>query len=110
MPRLKLIAASAPSDPQARLPAFLRRRLLQIAEVLALPMAEIPIDEIASGFKGYENEFPPVLNLQQASKLAHINQSTLKRWVRERKFRGSVKTKKPMLFWRNRFVLELMAL
>jgi hypothetical protein len=113
MPRLalRIAAAAAPDpDPDPRLPAFLRRHLRLASERLALPMADIPIEEIAGGFDSHEGDFPPVLSLKQACKLAHVGESTLKRWVREKKFRGSVKTKKPLLFWRNRFVKELMSL
>jgi predicted DNA-binding transcriptional regulator AlpA len=107
--RLRTIAQRPTPDPRAKLPPWLLKRLTRPAHRPALHIADIPVSEIAAGFAGYEQEFPPVLNLTQAAKLSHVAQSTLKRWVRDKKFPGSVKSKKPLLFWRNRFVHELFA-
>ena len=109
MPRLVLstVATQPPPEPVPTLPPWLLKRLTHSAEVLELHLADIPVAEIGLGFAGYEGQFPPVLSLKQAASLSHMAQSTLKRWVREKKFQGSVKRKKPMLFWRDRFVHEL---
>ena len=108
--KLRLRVQLPEPDPRPRLPPQIAKRLKAIAKPLAACLADIPITEIGAAFLGFETEYPPVMSLKQAAKLAHIAPSTLKRWVREKKFPGSVKTKKPLLFWRNRFVHDLFEL
>jgi hypothetical protein len=72
-------------------------------------MPSIPVEEVQAAFPEWEREFPPVLSLEQAARLAHCGQSTLKAWISEGRFRTSTKRRKPLLFWRNRFVAELFA-
>ena len=54
--------------------------------------------------------YPAVLDLQQAAAIAHMAPATLKRKVSEGYFKKSVKRDKPLLFWREFFVQELMKL
>jgi predicted DNA-binding transcriptional regulator AlpA len=55
-------------------------------------------------------KYPPILSLEQASELVFLAQSTLKRLVSEGNFANSVKRGKPIMFWRDRFVIEVMEL
>jgi len=64
-------------------------------------------DEIIAAFRN-EDKFPPLLSLEQASELSHYASSTIKRLVSEGFFCNSVKRNKPVLFWRDRFVQEVM--
>jgi hypothetical protein len=54
-------------------------------------------------------DLSPVLTLIQASAVAQIRPSTLKRHVSEGKYKNSVKPGKPMRFWRDRFIKEYIA-
>lgn len=53
------------------------------------------------------DRFGPILTLQQAAELSHYKPSTLKRKASEGFFKGAVSRGKPLLFWRDRFVLRL---
>jgi hypothetical protein len=64
--------------------------------------------EIARAFDMPQNPFGPVLSLKEAALLAKIAPSTLKRHVSEGKFANSVKRGKPLRFWRDRFLVEVM--
>ena len=66
-------------------------------------------NEIAAAFKD-DDRFPPILSLCQAAQLAHFSPATVKRLVSEGYFGDSVRRGKPIAFWRNRFVVELMEL
>ncbi len=55
-------------------------------------------------------QFPPILSLDQAAKLAHLAPSTLKRLASEGFFTHSIRRGKPVAFWRDRFVVEVMEL
>lgn len=66
-------------------------------------------DEIEAAFKN-DSRFPPLLSLDQAAQLAHLAPSTIKRLASERCFRNSVRRGKPIAFWRDRFVVEVMEL
>jgi len=56
----------------------------------------------------WKEEYPPVLTLEQAAKIANVAPSTLKRHVSEERYRGCVKRGKPLLFWRDYFLQTLM--
>jgi hypothetical protein len=58
--------------------------------------------------RAYEGQAPPVLTLEMASAISGYAANTLKRLISEGRFKTSVKRKKPVLFWRDRFVQELM--
>lgn len=64
--------------------------------------------DVAGAFNVPGNPYPPILSLKEAAKLACIAPSTLKRLVSEVKFPQSVKRGKPLRFWRDIFVRELM--
>jgi hypothetical protein len=66
-------------------------------------------DEIEAAFRD-DPRFPPILSLEQAAQLAHLAPGTLKRLVCEGFFGNSVRRGKPIAFWRNRFVAEIMEL
>jgi hypothetical protein len=72
------------------------------------PFAELAMADIRKAFENLNGDCPPVLSLEQAAKIANLAPSTLKRKVSERSFKKSVKRGKPLLFWRDLFVKELM--
>ena len=65
--------------------------------------------EVETAFRS-DSKFPPFLSLRQAAGLSHLAPGTLKRLVSEGYFGNSVKRGKPVTFWRDRFVVELMEL
>ena len=66
-------------------------------------------NEVMAAFKN-DVRFPPLLSLDQAAQLAHFASSTIKRLVSEGYFRNSVRRGKPIAFWRDRFIVEVMEL
>lgn len=58
--------------------------------------------------KAVEGHYPPVLTLDMAAGISGYARSTLKRLLSEGRFKNSAKRKKPVLFWRDRFIQELM--
>lgn len=58
--------------------------------------------------KAVESHYPPVLTLDMAATISGYASSTLKRLLSEGRFKNSAKRKKPVLFWRDRFIQELM--
>lgn len=66
-------------------------------------------DEVEAAFKN-DRRFPPLLSLEQAAQLAHLAPTTLKRLASEGYFCNSVRRGKPLAFWRDRFVVEIMEL
>ena len=65
--------------------------------------------EVQAAFENC-SQFPPILSLRQAAELAHLAPSTLKRLASEGFFVDSIRRGKPVAFWRDRFVLEVMEL
>ena len=65
--------------------------------------------EVQAAFKNCP-QFPPILSLEQAVELAHLAPSTLKRLASEGFFADSIRRGKPVAFWRDRFVVEVMKL
>ena len=49
-----------------------------------------------------------MLTLDLAAAISGYARSTLKRQISEGRFKKCVKRKKPVLFWRDRFIQELM--
>ncbi len=72
------------------------------------PAHRITLDEITTAFNGPTGIYPPILSLKEAAVLAHITPGTLKRKVSEGNFPTSACRGKPLRFWRDRFVYELM--
>jgi hypothetical protein len=66
-------------------------------------------DEVEAAFKN-DTRFPPLLSLDQAAKLSHFAPSTIKRLASEGFFCNSVRRGKPIAFWRDRFIVEVMEL
>ena len=66
-------------------------------------------NEVIAAFRN-QPQFPPLLSLVQAGQLAHFAPSTIKRLVSEGYFSNSVRRGKPIAFWRDRFVVEVMEL
>jgi len=64
--------------------------------------------DIARAFDNPHNTYGPILSLDEAAALAKLAPSTLKRLVSEDKFKDSVKRGRPLRFFRDRFVKELM--
>ena len=79
-------------------------RIAQARPRLAAPLT---VQEITVAFQPLADEFPPILTLVQAAKLACLKPSTLKRKVSEGCFVGCVRRGKPLLFWRDRFVKHI---
>ena len=72
------------------------------------PRATSPLTEreVTEAF-GTSDRYGPILTLEQAAELVHLAPSTLKRKVSEGCFKGAVSRGKPLLFWRNRFLLKV---
>jgi hypothetical protein len=66
-------------------------------------------NEVVVAFRN-DMRFPPLLSLEQAAQLAHFAPSTIKRLVSEGYFSNSVRRGKPIAFWRDRFIVEVMEL
>ncbi len=64
--------------------------------------------DLSRAFDTPNNTYDPVLDLKAAAALAKLAPSTLKRLVSQGRFKDSVKRGKPLLFWRDFFVRELM--
>ena len=96
-----------PKDDKPETPAWLES-LFAKREPLIKPFAEVSLPDIRKAFENIGDGFPPVLSLDQAAKLAHLAPCTLKRKVSEGLFKESVKRGKPLLFWRDKFVKELL--
>lgn len=102
---MRLKHKDPPEKPKP--PAWLESLLAKRAS-LVKPFAEVSLPDIRKAFENIGEDFPPVLSLEQAAKLAHLAPSTVKRKVSEGHFKKSVKRGKPLLFWRDKFVKELL--
>jgi hypothetical protein len=74
-----------------------------------LGMARLTLDLIRATFASLKEPTPIVLTLDEAAALMRIAPSTLKRWVSIGRVRKSVKSRKPIRFWRDTFMQEAMA-
>ncbi len=72
------------------------------------PFAQIPVGDIRRAFDPLADDYPPILNLDQAAALAGVAPSTLKRHVSEGRYKNCVSRGKPLRFWRDGFVQEAM--
>lgn len=52
--------------------------------------------------------YPPILTIEEASKLLQLKVSTLYRHISEGRYRRAVKRGKPIRFWRDRLIQEFM--
>jgi hypothetical protein len=70
------------------------------------PAVKLTPQELKDAFQ-HSTEFPPILSLVKAAELAGLKPSALKRKVSEGDFSDSVARRKPLRFWRDRFVKNL---
>lgn len=83
-------------------------------EVIPIPAREpgkpskLTLREVQDAFAPLAEEYGPILFLEQAAKLSGYTRATLKKKLSEGCFRNAVARGKPLRFWRDRFVLELM--
>ena len=70
--------------------------------------AKLGLAEIRHAFEAYTEKYPPVLDVNQAAEISRLAPGTLKRKASEGAYKDSVKRGKPLLFWRDKFVQELM--
>ena len=57
--------------------------------------------------KAVESHYPPVLTLDMAAAISGSARATLKRLLSEGQFKNGAKRRKPVLFWRDRFIQDL---
>jgi hypothetical protein len=65
-------------------------------------------EEVTNALASTAATYAAIITLKEAAMIARVAPSTLKRWVSEGRFRRSAKRGKPLLFWRDRFVAEVM--
>jgi hypothetical protein len=70
------------------------------------PAQKITMAEIAAVCD--RANLPPILDLGEAAKLIKLKASTLRRKVSEGAFKGCVARGKPLRFWRDRLVYQVM--
>ena len=92
-------------DPNRSSPHGASRHASHAAMLFALKLSQ---SEVSRAFAGAENPYGPILSLKEAAALAKLAPGTLKRLVSEGQFADSVRRGKPLRFWRDRFVAELM--
>jgi hypothetical protein len=85
-------AASVIAEDQDRRPEFEPLTIRDIQAAFAVP-----------------STYPPILSLSEAAGLAKLRPQTLKRKVSEGLFASCVVRGKPLRFWRDRFVAEVMS-
>ena len=68
----------------------------------------LTLAEVREAFEPLGVKYPPVLSLAMAAELSGYTPLTLKKKLSEGCFRDCVSRGKPLLFWRDRFVLDLM--
>jgi hypothetical protein len=71
-------------------------------------ITQLTLNEVQDAFAPYGDRYRPILTLTEAAEITHQKPGTLKRLVSEGKFKGCVKRGKPLLFWRDRFVQQVM--
>ena len=64
--------------------------------------------EVREAFEPLGSEYPPILDLQAAAKLSGYTPLTLKKKLSEGCFKDCATRGKPLRFWRDRFVTEVM--
>jgi hypothetical protein len=79
-------------------------------EVVDPPNRRKPLTavEVRQAFEPLGQSYPPILQLEQAAQLSGYTAKTLKKKLSEGCFRNCVARGKPLMFWRDRFVLDLM--
>ncbi len=56
----------------------------------------------------FGDEFKPIMTVEEAAKVSRLAVKTLQKKVSEGKFKKSVKRGRPLLFWTDRFLQEVM--
>jgi len=72
------------------------------------PRKPLTLTEVREAFEPLSAQYPPILLLKHASDISGFTPGTLRKKVSQGCFRNSVARGKPLRFWRERFVLELM--
>jgi hypothetical protein len=70
---------------------------------MATPL--LPLKDIRAA---YADRYPPIITVKEASEISRLAVKTIQKKVSEGSFKDSVKRGKPLLFWRDRFVQEVM--
>jgi hypothetical protein len=68
----------------------------------------LTLAEVREAYEPLGEKYPPLLDLKRAAEISRYTESTLKKKLSEGAFRDSVSRGKPLLFWRDRFVMDLM--
>ena len=70
--------------------------------------ARLEPEEIRKAFEPINDKYPPILSKEQAAELAGYRPSTLVRKVSEGLFDDCVSRRRPLRFWRDRFIKKVM--
>jgi hypothetical protein len=68
----------------------------------------LTLTEVREAYESLGEKYPPLLSLSLAAEISGYTELTLKKKLSEGAFRDAVSRGKPLLFWRDRFVMELM--
>jgi hypothetical protein len=79
-----------------------------VAEISRSRFVQLTREDIRDAFAAPAPGFPPILSLTEAAGLVKLRPQTLKRKVSEGAYAASVVRGKPLRFWRDRLVLEVM--
>jgi hypothetical protein len=110
MPRLTDWTTSSPSFTAVPMPPIIEVRIDPKTAKRIMPTRRfggVKLSETEVR-KAVESHYPPVLTLDMAASISGYRRSTLKKLLSQGRFKNSAKRKKPVLFWRDRFIQELM--
>lgn len=79
-----------------------------VAESSESRFVRLTLDDIRDAFAVPAQQFPPILSLAEAASLVKLRPQTLKRKVSEGSYAACVVRGKPLRFWRDRLVQEVM--
>ena len=79
-----------------------------VAEMSRSQFVRLTREDIRDAFAAPAPGFPPILSLTEAASLVKLRPQTLKRKVCDGAYAASVVRGKPLRFWRDRLVLEVM--
>jgi hypothetical protein len=68
----------------------------------------LTLSEVREAYEPLGEKYPPLLSLEQAAEISGYTVLSLKKKLSEGAFRDAVSRGKPLFFWRDRLVLELM--
>jgi len=75
---------------------------------IRIGMATVPLDQVRASIALMDPQPPIILTLTEAAHIGRMAPATLKRRVNEGGFKNAVKRRKPLLFFRDSFIRELM--